>query len=292
MQFILLLHPVIRASLWTLGMVLSFTLMAVAGREMTHELSTFQILFFRTLVALSVVSLLLCHHGWPQVRTQRFGMHFVRNLSHFSGQFGWFYAIAFIPLAEVFALEFTMPVWAVLFAALLLGEKLTRARVGAVALGLLGMLVILRPGIAAINLAAVAVLLGAATYSFAYILTKKLVSTESSLCILFYMNLVQLGLAIGPTLATWVTPSMSAWPWLLAIGVTALTAHYCLTRAMRLADAMLVVPMDFLRLPLVAVVAYLMYDERADWQVFAGAALIVIGNLMNVRAEQRRTTRV
>ncbi len=271
-----------------MGAVVSFTVMAVGGRELSHQLSTFQILFFRSLIALSFISLLMFQEGWDQVRTRRAGVHFLRNFSHFCGQFGWFFAIAYIPLAEVFAIEFTLPIWTVLFATVLLGEKLTPARAAAVVLGIIGVLLILRPGMSIIHPAAVVIVFSTGAYSLSYIFTKKLVPSESPLCILFYMTAMQFCFATGPAIAKWVTPSAPMWPWLALVGVTALTSHYCLARAMRLADAMVVAPMDLLRLPLVAIVAYLLYDEQVDWIVFSGAALMVAGNYLNVRAEQRR----
>lgn len=279
-------NPVAVASLWMGGALLSFLLMAVGAREASAELGTFQILLFRSLIGLGVVLLILGRSGLRKVATAHAGLHMVRNGSHFIGQFGWFYGIAFIPLAEVFAIEFTVPVWTALFATLLLGERLTRARVLAIALGLAGVLIILRPGVAIVHPAALAVLVGAVAYGVSHTLTKKLSAHDRPLTILFYMTLMQLPLALVPALFDWTTPSASTWPWLLAVGLTALTAHYCMTRAFLLADATVVVPMDFLRLPLVALLGYLWYGESIEWFVFAGAALILLGNLLNLRKER------
>lgn len=283
-------HPVVAAALWMMGALLSFTAMAVGARELSSELNTFQILFFRSLIGLPVVALLIVRAGSPQFMTRRLWLHCVRNAAHYLGQFGWFYGIAYIPLAVVFAIEFTVPVWTAIFAALLLGERITRPRMLAVVLGIVGTLLILRPGASAVHPAALAVLIGAVAFSFSYVLTKKLAATETALTILFYMTLVQLPLGFAPSLVDWVTPSVPLWPWLLVVGVTALTAHYCLVRAFALADATVVVPMDFLRLPLIALVGFLFYGEQISWLVVAGAAAIFAGNLINIRAERRRRT--
>lgn len=281
-------HAILRAALWMGGALLSFLAMAVAGRELSAELDTFGILFFRSLVGLVVVSLLLTRSGWHQISARRLKLQIGRNVAHFVGQFGWFYGVALIPLAEVFAIEFTTPAWTALLAALILGERLTRPRLAAVALGLAGILVILRPGAAVIEPAALAVLIGAAAYGLAYVLTKKLSDTETPLAIVFYMTAVQLPLALVPSALDWVTPSPALWPWLLLVGVAGLSAHYCLTRALSLADATVVVPFDFLRLPLALLVGLLLYAETVDPLVLAGAGLIVLGNYINIRAERRR----
>jgi drug/metabolite transporter (DMT)-like permease len=281
-------HPVVRATLWMSGALFSFMTMAIGGRELAGAVSTFEILFFRSLIGLIAVSIVLSRRGWGQLATDKFGTHALRNLAHFGGQYGWFYGLGLIPLAEVFAIEFTVPVWTAILAALLLSERITRPRVIAIVLGIAGIWLILRPGLAVVHPAAIAVLLSAVGYALSHTLTKKLAGSDTPLAILFYMTAIQLPLGLFPALPHWVTPPATAWPWLIAVGIAALTAHYCMARALRLADATVVVPMDFLRLPLAAVVGFLFYSEKIEWWVFAGALLILAGSLTNIRAERRR----
>lgn len=280
-------HPVLRAVLWMSGALASFMAMAIGGRELSAELGTFEILFFRSLLGLGVIALLLGRRGWRQLRTRRFRLHLLRNTAHFAGQFGWFYGIAFLPLAEVFAIEFTVPVWTALLAATFLAERLGTARYAAVGLGVAGTLVILQPGVAALHPAAAAVLLSAVAYAISHTVTKRLAGIDTPLAILFYMTAIQLPLGLVPALAHWVTPSAAMWPWLVVVGLTALTAHYCMVRALALADVTVVVPMDFLRLPLIALVGLIFYGEHLAWPVLAGATLILAGNFINIRAERR-----
>lgn len=284
-------HAVLVAALWMSGALLSFMAMAVGGRELSAQLSTFQILFFRSLVGLVVISLLLRRAGWGQVAGRPFGLHLLRNLAHFGGQFGWFYGLAFIPLAEVFAIEFTVPIWTALWAAVLLGERLSGPRLAAVGLGIAGLLIMLRPGSQSVHPAALAVLAGAVGYALSHTLTRRLALSDPPLVILFYMTVIQLPLGLLPALATWTTPAPALWPWLLVVGLSALSAHYCMARALALAPATVVVPMDFLRLPLIAVVGALVYGERLEWSVLAGAAVMLLGNWINISAERRRARR-
>lgn len=269
------------------GALVSFMAMAVSARELSAELGTFQILFIRSLIGLLVLTLLLSRSGWHQLATANVGLHFARNIAHYAGQFGWFYAIAFIPLAAVFAIETTTPIWTAVFAVLLLGERITRARFTAIFLGFAGVLLILRPGTAVIHPAAVAALLGAVAFGLSITLTKKLAARDTPMAILFYMALIQLPLGLLPATFNWVNPALPLWPWLIVVGLTSLTAHYCMVRALAIADATVVIPMDFLRLPLISLVGFVMYNERIEWFLFAGAALVLAGNLVNVRAEQR-----
>jgi len=250
-------HSALLAAFWMLGTLISFAAMAVAGRELSAEYNTFQILFFRSVIGVFIIGVLVSRSGFSQLKTQRPLSHLVRNLAHFGGQYGWFYGLAFISLAEVIAIEFTTPVWTALFAFFLLGERLTGARITALVLGILGLLLILRPGAGVLEPAALAVLAGAVGYALSYIQTKSLSDTETPLCILFYMTLMQLPLGMVPALLDWKSPSLEMMPMIILVGITALSAHYCMTRAFKLADATVVVPMDFLRLPLVMVVGYL-----------------------------------
>lgn len=269
-----------------IGALFSFMMMGISGRELSTELSTFQILFFRSIIGLCVVSALLYFSGWRQIKTKKLRQHIWRNLTHYGGQYGWFYGIALIPLAEVFALEFTLPIWVTFLAPFFLGERFTKPRLTAVFLGFVGVLIILRPGIAVIHPASFVVLGAALGFAISTLFTKSLAKSETPLSIVFYMTLIQLPLGLIPALNGWVTPSAGLWPWLIVVGIGALSAHYCTAQALALIDATLVAPMDFLRLPLVALVGFLFYAEPLSWFVFVGGGMMVVGNLINIRAEQ------
>ena len=175
-----------------------------------------------------------------------------------------------------------------MLATLLLGEQITRARVTAITFGVAGVILILRPGLAVISPASLAVLGGAFCYATSHTLTRKLAQVDTPLAILFYMTLIQLPLGFVTSILDWATPSMVMLPWIIVVGVTALSGHYCMARALALADAIVVVPMDFLRLPLIAGVGALIYHEPLDWLVLAGGGVMFTGNLINIRAEEKR----
>lgn len=268
---------------WMFAAILSFLMMAIAGRELSAEVGAAQIVAFRNLLCLAVLAAILARLGWNHARSAKPGRHVLRNVIHFAAQIGWFYAIARIPIAEVFAIEFTSPIWTALLAALFLRERLTAARVAAIALGFGGVLVILRPGLAIIDPAALAALGAAFGYAVTYIFTKDLVATDRPLAILLWMNAVQLPLALAASASDWVTPSPALWPWVGVTGLVGLASHYCLSRALEHGEATVVTTIDFLRLPLAAGVAWLLYAERVDPWVFVGAAIIFCGVWLNLR---------
>jgi drug/metabolite transporter (DMT)-like permease len=220
---------------------------------------------------------------------RRLGLHVVRNGIHFGAQYLWALGLVLMPLATVFALEFTMPAWTILLAPLFLGERMTQSRVGAVILGLLGVLVILRPGVESFHPVALVVLAAALGYAVQMIATKQLTTTESNFAIVFWMNVIQLVLALvfaGPFFAGKI--GVELLPAVVGLGTAGLFAHYCLSNAFRAGDASVVVPLDFLRIPLIAVIGWWLYAEPLDLFVFLGAGLIISGILWNLRSEVRR----
>jgi drug/metabolite transporter (DMT)-like permease len=267
------------------GALLSFSAMAISVRELLPSMGTFEILALRSLVSLLLVLAVLPKMGVGALRTRRLGLHTFRNVLHFTGQYAWVYAIAMLPLATVFAIEFTMPVWVAVLAVLLLGERLNQGRVVMLVLGVVGILIILRPGLTSVHPAMLAMLLGSFLYASTNIATKRLSQSDTALAVVFYMAAVQLPLALVPALPSWVAPKPADLPWILLIGTAGLTAHFCLTRAFHAADASLVVPIDFLRLPLIAVVGSVLYGEGLDVLTLVGAAVIMAGTYYSIRRE-------
>ena len=278
----------LRAALWMSCTVLCFSLMAIAVRELLRHMEVFEILFLRTLVTLLIVLAVVPRSGIAPLRTRRFAWHFWRAMMHLGGQVCWIYAIAALTLATVFAIEFTMPVWVALLAFLVLGERLNQGRVVMLILGLAGTVIILRPGVGAFHPAALVMVLGSVFYAGNIIMTKRLSATDAPLGVLFWMSVVQIPPTLAAAVPQWVTPRPADLPWILAIGGGSYAAHYALTRAMKLGDATLVVPIDFLRLPLIAVIGAAAYAEPLEAPIFVGAAVIFAGTYYSLARESRR----
>ena len=282
------MNPILRGVLWMGGAVLSFSAMAIAARQLLAHMGPFQVLFFRSMIMLAIVLVVAAQADPGASRTRRLPLHLLRNVIHFGGQYCWVFAIGALPLAMVFAIEFTMPVWTALLAALLLGERLTRNRLVMLAFGVAGVLIILRPGFGLFHPAALVALAAAFLYAGNMIATKRLSATDSPLAVLLWMSLIQTPLALVTALPQWVSPPASDLPWMALIGVGSYTAHYCMTRAFKLADATVVVPIDFTRLPLIAVVGALFYGEAFDPLILVGAGVIFAGTYYSLSREGRR----
>ena len=282
----------VRVVLWMIGALLSFSVMAVSIRELSRGgLSIFEILAIRSGVALVVLLVLLAVRKDLRVhaKPRRMGLNLFRNVVHYASQFSWALSLTMLPLAMVFALEFTMPAWTALLAVWFLHERLTPSRLGVVVLGLVGVLVILRPGIADFNPAAILVLLAAFGYAITMITTKQLTATETTFRIVFWMAVIQFPLSlIGSNPAVFMHLETGHILPAMGVGIAGLTSHYCLSNAFRSGDATLVVPLDFMRIPLIAVVGWAFYGERLDIFVLFGALIIVSGVLWNLRSEVAR----
>lgn len=268
------------------GAVLSFAAMAIAARELLRHMGAFEVVLARSLVMLAIV-LALLPHAEGTARTRRFGLHLLRNSVHFIGQTAWVFAISALPLATVFAIEFTMPVWTAILAVLFLGERLAGPRVVMLVLGLAGVLIILRPGLEFIHPAAFVMLGGSFAFAAQFIFTKQLTTTERPIAVLFWMSVIQTPMSLVASLPQWVWPTPADLPWAIAIGAGSYSAHYCITRSLRIADAAVVVPVDFTRLPLIAIVGAAAYAEALDPMVFLGAAVIFAGSWFSLSRERR-----
>ncbi len=273
-----------KAAAWMTGWLSAMLVMTVAGREATRTLHVFQIMEMRSLLGFVLLwPLLHASGGLTAMRTRRIGQHIARNAVHYGAQFGWFLALTMIPLAQVVAIEFTMPIWTALLAVAFLGERLGALRVVAVVLGLVGVAVIVRPGLEHVDPGQLVALGAAVGFAISIILVKSLTTTESVVAIIFWMLVVQSAIGLIPAALVWRTPTAAVWPWIGVIALCGTYSHYCMTQALRHAEATVIVPMDFLRVPLTAVAGWLVYGERIDIYTVLGAALILVANLLNLR---------
>lgn len=277
---------------WMLGAVASFSAMAVGGREIAETLDTFEIMLYRSVIGLVIVSAILASRpgGLAQINTAHKGLHLQRNLIHFAGQNLWFYGVVLIPLAEFISLEFTNPLWVAVLAPLMLGEKITPPRIIAAILGFVGILIVARPGTSALELGHVAALGAAICFALNTIFTKRLMQFDGVLCVMFWMTLMQAGFSLITALPGGIPiPAGEEWIWVILLGVCGLSAHVCLSSALACAPATIVAPMEFIRLPVLTFIGYLLYNESLVIWVVLGAALIIAGNLLNILSEPRKS---
>lgn len=281
--------------LWMMGTLASFTALAVSIRALTATLTVYEVLAIRNLGGIVILGVYAVLAARGDIGAPRpLWLHGIRNVFHFAGQAAWTTGLTLLPIATVFALEFTAPAWTVVLAALFLRERLTTGRVAAVVLGFVGVLIILRPGLSAFDPAGLIVLFAAMMFAVQLTTTKRLTGSNTVLNILFWMNIMQLPLYLVAQGLTGRPPllfphlTLAMLPALIGLCTTGLLAHVCLTNAFRHGDAIVVVPIDFMRIPLITLVGVLLYGEAFDPLVLLGAGVTAAGIVWNIRAETKR----
>lgn len=276
-----------RAVIWMLGSIFAFSLMAVAGRQVVGVHDTFEIMTLRSAIGVVLVLAVAAVTGqMSQIKAERLRGHLFRNILHFIGQNLWFYALTMITLAQLFAYEFTSPIWLLLLSALFLGERLTPTRIVAVGLGFVGILIVTRPSVDTLNLGVAAALAAAIFFAATAVATKRLTQGQSIITIMFWLTLMQFCFGMVMTFydgqVTW--PTATTLPWLVVIGFCGVVAHFSLTSALALAPASFVIPIDFMRLPLISALGALFYGEALDPFVLLGGAVIFGGIWLNIKS--------
>ncbi len=281
----------LRAAFWMIGAIVSFSSMAIAGREINLQLDTFEIMMYRSLIGFVILTVIVSLMGKThEIKRSQMDLHIIRNIGHFAGQNLWFYALTLIPLAHLFAFEFSVPIWVTLAAPFLLAERLSSIRILSILIGFIGILIVTRPWSAGISPGIIAAALCAIGFAVAIIFTKKLTQTQTITSILFWMTVIQLvfGIVCAGYDGDIALPTPENIPWITVIGIAGLVAHLCLTTALKLAPATFVMPIDFTRLPIIAIIGMLFYNEPLDLLVILGALIIFSANYLNIWSETRK----
>jgi len=267
-----------------LGWLAAMFTVAIAGREAMVHLDPFQVMELRSVIGiLMLYPLVYKSGGLANMKTGRPVQHIVRNIVHYGAQYSWFLALTLIPLAQVISIEFTLPIWTALFAMLFLGEKLNVWRVAAIVLGFAGVLVIVRPETGHIDPGQFVALAAAFGFGISVVLVKSMTRTEPVVRIIFWMLIIQSIIGLLPAWQVWKPVPAEIWGWVVLIAFCGTFSHYCMAQAMTYADATIVVPMDFIRVPLAALAGWVLYEEALDVYIVTGAIFILLANLLNLK---------
>ncbi len=277
----------VQGALYMTGAAFGFAVMNAIIRELSQALHPFEIAFFRNLFSLLFMLPLLFRGGGLALRTERLGAHLLRALIGLGGMLAWFSALASLPLTEAVALNFTVPLFATIGAALFLGEVVGIRRWSATAVGFLGVLIILRPGFTEITPVMSLPILASLFMASAMLMVKSLSRTETAGTVVLYMVLIATPLSLIPALFVWRWPDTTGLLLLLLLGGIATLAHLAFSRACARADASAVIPFDYLRLPFVGVIGYLVFGELSDLWTWVGAGVIAGAAIYIARREAR-----
>ena len=267
---------------WMLLGVISFCMLAIGVKEISSNISSIQIIFFRSFIGL-ILLFVFFRKKFQELTFKKIKIHLKRNIFHLFGQYGWVLGIVYLSLTEVTAIEFTVPIWIIIFATLYLNEKMTKWKIVSVLMCFLGVLVIIRPGFEIFKINTIIVLLSAISYSIAHISTKKIVKTETPLDIIIIMCITQTPIAFVLSLNNWNYPNLPDLFWLIIIAISAISAHFSLAKAFKKSNIGEIITIDYIRLPILSLVGILIYNEDFDILLLIGAFLIIVGNYINLK---------
>ena len=277
----------VRGAVWMVLACICFGTMNTMVPFLAERLHPFEIAFFRNLGQFVFMLPWLMMSGLGVLKTERIGMHLWRSVSGIVAMLLWFSALAMIPVAEATALSFTAPLFTIMGAALFLGEVVRLRRWTATAVGFLGALVILRPGFETLSTGSMLAVAGSAAIATAALAIKSLARTESTSAMVLYMGFFMTLISFGPALWVWQTPDGETLLWLAGMGLVATGAHICVNRSFQAADASVVVPFDFVRLLVVAVLGYAFLGQSVDIWTWIGGGIIFASTAYITRREAK-----
>ncbi len=251
-----------------------FSGLGVSIRMASQDVHVFETVFFRNFFQLVIMLPWLMKIGFKGLRTEHLKLHALRSATGVCAMFMWFWGFAFLPLAEATSLGFTAPLWATLGAIIILGETVRLRRWMALIIGFTGTLIILRPGLEAISTPALLVLGGSVFVAGSTLCVKTLSNTESPNTMVLYMAMFMVPVSLIPLPFVWTMPSATGWMWLFGTGFFATFGHLCFNRAFIDVDASAVLPFEYSRLIIIAVIAFAMFSEIPDIWVWVGGAVI------------------
>ncbi len=276
------------AVLLMLGSAFLFSIMIAAIRLASNEVNVFVIVFCRNLFGFIIVGPILLKSGFNLLRTEKLNIYFLRSFVGLLAMFTWFHGVIYTPLAEAVALNFTMPLFVIIVAAIALTEKIRWRRWLATIIGFIGTLVILKPGFEVITFGHFEILLSSLFMAIAFILVKKLSLTEPTNRIVVYMLLINTPISLVPALIYWEWPSLYIFMWLVIIGVSGTLAHFMFTKSVSLVEITSIIPIDFSRLPMTAIIAYVFFLEKPTLDTFIGGIIIFISTLYILHREIKK----
>ena len=291
-------NATLRALVWMIACGVLFGVLNMLQKLLTHQLHPPQVSCLRYFVGSLLLLPFVMQGGWARYRPRRPGLHVWRGLFHVTGSLIWIAAIPLVTLAEASAIGFTGPIFMMLGAVLFLGERMYAARWAAVLIAFVGVLIVLWPGLASadvVSLPTLWMLIASPIFAVSFLLSKVLTRYDSPESIVFWLGVAifvfSLPFAVfaleWPLRVAWQGPTALQWTLLGACGLVGSSAHYCMTRAYRIADVSAVQSVRFLDLVWAAVLGFLMFGHLPTVWALVGGSVICAATLWIARHESR-----
>ena len=272
---------------WMILAGTGYTLASVCTRELSSDYSTAQLAFMRAVIAILFIMPMIIRNGISVMKTTVFSIHLGRACLTYGGMMCWFYAVSVIPISDYTALLYIQPIFTILLAILILGEKAGVRTWVAISIAFAGALIILRPGLQDINLGMIAALATGILFAGVNTCMKTLSRTDSAAVMVAYVSILMLVFSSIPAWFYWVDPTWLDFPAIIGVGVFALLGQYSITRAIAVADARVIQPFDFSRLITAAIIGWIVFEETSDLYTWAGALVIFCASYYVIVVERK-----
>lgn len=278
---------VMRASFFALFAAILAACFTLTIRYATEELHPYQAVFLRFTFGLILILPMVMKRGIGSLATKRLPLLGLRGVLSAAEMCLWFMAVLYLPLAEATTLNFTVPLFGTILAALILREQVRIHRWLAIVIGFIGVALIIQPGTDTMQAASILPIAAAICMASAGLITKRLVATESTTSLLFYLMIITTPVSLIPALFVWQTPSWSALGLMAVAALMMNVMQVCNVKALQLADYSFFVGFSYLRLPIIAVLALILFGEVPDIWILPGGAMI-IGAALYVALRERK----
>ena len=281
------LAPNLRGAVLMLLSSLGFTVMAVLIRDVAATIDPLQMAFFRCTIGWLAILPFVAHVGLGTVRSNVLRLHLSRAALGTVAMFCAYYAIAHMPLADFTALSFTRPLFAPVMAVIVLHEVVRWRRWTATIIGFLGVLVMVRPGVADVNPATFVALGESVSLALLIVIVKLMPRAEKTLTMLFWFGVFSIPITAVPAYLVWEWPTATEWLWLVVMALSGVISQWLFILAFRTGEASFVAPIDYVRLVFVTITGYLVFAEIPTIWTLLGAAIIVGATFYIMRRETR-----
>ena len=276
-----------KAIAYTLISIFFFSFMGIFIRKSSENIHIMEVIFFRNLLACLIIIPVMSSSGLASFKMNRPGLFVWRAVFVSIGMFSGFSAITLIPLAQATAISFTTPIFVTILAVFLLGEVIKFRRVAAIFVGFIGMLIIVQPGVGSISLGIILAFISAFFHSINLLIVKKLTANESANAIVVWMVIMLVPISFVPAIFVWEWPSALTWLYLWCLAFCGTVGHSFFTRAYSLADITSLQPFQFIKLPMIAFLAWVIFSELPLYWTWLGGLIIFSSTVYITRREAK-----
>ena len=255
---------------------LTAALMASCVKFVSNDLNTFIICFYRCIIGLILILPFVAKNKFQALKSNNIKLQFGRSMINVISMICWFSALGMMQLEKATALGFTTPLFTTVLAVIFLGEIIRIHRTAALALGFVGILVIIRPGYIPFEYSTLLMLIASLSFSFVLIFVKRLSAIDTNLTIIFYHLLFMTPVFFIISLFFWEPIAFNQLLIFIMMGIAGLLSHWCMTQSLKMSDTTFLMPLQFTKLIWVSLIGFFIFSEMPDFWTWAGGVIIFV----------------